>query len=89
MEIRFARSEISAINGFKKNNEDSNIITRDIRKVIVPKEESFTYVLNSAKSGNEMAAVQIDEWYRYCRPRNSKEKYVLKQIKKAVDEIFE
>lgn len=88
MEIRFSRTEISSINSFKKSNGYNSIDTGS-KKVDVPKEESFEYVLNSAKSGNEMAAVQIDEWYRYCKPRSSTEKCVLNQIKKAVDEIFE
>lgn len=87
METRFSRSEISSINNLRNGN--NNTSTNNSRKLYVPKEESFTYILNRAKSGNEMAAVQIDEWYRFCRARNSSEKCVLNQIRKAADEIFE
>jgi hypothetical protein len=45
-------------------------------------------VLDKAKAGNEMAAVQIAEWNNLCRPNNSTEKKVLLKIKQASEEIF-
>jgi hypothetical protein len=87
MESRFKRSEITSINNFETGS--GNMLDTRKKRIAVPREESFAYVLNKARSGNEMAAVQIDEWYRFCKAHNNKEKQVLNQIKKAIEEIFE
>lgn len=89
MSIKFCRSKISYINDLHRTKSCNGRDTQQVMKVVIPSEESFTYVLNMAKSGNEMAAVQIDEWSRFGSPENSEEQCILNQIKKAYNEIFE
>lgn len=88
MAIRFNKSEIAFVNNLKKDT----VLRKGGQnkgKVDIPTEESFSYILDKAKSGNEMAAVQIDEWNRFCKPRNTKEESVLNKVRKAAEEIFE
>jgi hypothetical protein len=83
MEIRFNRSEISAvINSLNKEN------TKNSRKTVTPNENTFAYLLSKARAGNEMAAVQIDEWQRFCKSDDSRDKHVLELINKAAEELF-
>ncbi len=84
MEIKFKKQDITSINESLKTR-----VTGQDAKINVPTEESFTYVLNKAMSGNEMAAVQIAEWNCFCKPGNSREQMVLARIRKATDDIFE
>lgn len=84
MEIRFNRLEIAAvINSLNIGNP------RKTRRISTPNEKTFDYLLDKAKAGNEMAAVQIDEWQRFCKFRNSRDKHVLELINNAVEELFE
>lgn len=84
MEIKFKRQEILSINNSLKTvGTDRNCCLH------VPSEESFSYVLNKAMDGNEMAAVQLVEWNSLCKPSNNIEQRVLAQIRKATDEILE
>ena len=89
MEIRFSRSEISSICSMQKCSAIKNRKVQYARKVAIPTEEIVIYILNRAKAGNEMAAVQIDEWCKYCSPSNSREQYILNMLKTAADELFE
>lgn len=56
--------------------------------VTVPTKETFEYILESAKKGNEMAAVQLDEWKSSCKPKSFKEMQVISMIKSATNEIL-
>ncbi len=89
MKIKFNRSEISSISSIQTFNIKKAKNIQQNKIVAVPAEEIAIYIYNVAESGNEMAAVQIDEWCRFCKPNNIKEEYVLSWIKKAADELFE
>jgi hypothetical protein len=88
MTIVYNKLEISLINNIQKNILIKNKYFFQNRKITVPTEESFAYVLEKAKTGNEMAAVQIDEWQRFCTPRDDNEETILKKIKEATKDIF-
>jgi hypothetical protein len=89
MSIKFCRSKISDINNSRREKSNNNKNTQQEMKVVLPSEESYTYVLSEAEAGNEMAAVQIDEWSRFGVPENSKELCILFKIKRAYNEMFE
>jgi hypothetical protein len=83
MEIRFNRSEISAvINSLDKGNSQYS------RNINIPTENTFAYLFSKAKLGNEMAALLIDEWQRFCKSDDSRDKHVLELINKAAEELF-
>lgn len=89
MDIKFSRMQISLINNGKLVglNKEQNLYKN--KKVAVPAKETFQYILECAKKGNEMAAVQLDEWHRCCTPQNPNEEQVIRLINKGVNEIFE
>ena len=89
MSIKFCRSKISYINDLRWIKSSNSKNTQQEMRVAIPSEESFTYVLTKAKSGNEMAAVQIDEWSRFGNAENNEEQCILYEIKRAYYEIFE
>ncbi|MGE5630025.1 MAG: hypothetical protein ACM3TR_02885 [Caulobacteraceae bacterium] len=89
MVIKFDRVQISSVNNMQSVRLNKNKDMSNDKKVAVPAKETFEYILESAKKGNEMAAVQLDEWQRCCKPQNAKEKQVISLINKATKEIFD
>jgi hypothetical protein len=86
--IKFDRSLITNIN----NVETYNIYKRksivNSKKVSVPKKDIFMHIFENAKKGNEMAVVILDEWQKFCKPKDETEKKVMHMIDKAAGEIF-
>lgn len=89
MVTKYSRLEISIINNLQKDSPTRVRLTQKDRNIAIPDEENLDYIFDMAKSGNEMAAVQIDEWIRFCRPHNLEEKSRLGLIRKVANEIFE
>lgn len=88
MDIKFDRAQISSINNIQLARVSKNKNLSYDHRVAVPTRETFEYILANAKKGNEMAAVQLDEWQRACEPKNEKEKQIVNLVKCAVDEIL-
>jgi hypothetical protein len=82
--VKFSKTYINSINDLLMMKRTG----KTIKKVDVPSEESFTYILKKALTGNEMAAIQLNEWLRYCNPADANEQELLDRIKKAADKIF-
>lgn len=87
MEVKFNRSLIATINSTQSAHSDKNKETGS-KCVAIPEKETFKYILENAKKGNEMAAVLIDEWQRYGKPKDEQETKIVKSINNAVDKIF-
>ncbi|MDF2841555.1 MAG: hypothetical protein K0Q99_2327, partial [Clostridia bacterium] len=70
MTTKFDRMQIAYINNacIAKDNKN-NVLQRD-KSMAVPQKETFKYVFNNAKKGNEFAAVLLDEWQNSCCPQN-------------------
>lgn len=88
MNIQFNKRLISSINNIHPAKTNKNADMSNNNKMAVPSKKTFNYILKNAKNGNEMAAVQLDEWQKSCVPQNDKEKQIVKMINNAVDEIL-
>ncbi len=88
MGIGASRYDSVVISSFYKTSHLREIGVKRVRKVCMPTEESFSYILDMARTGNEMAAVQLYEWHRFCKPGNIKEQHILMLIEEAVCEMF-
>ena len=88
MITKFDRMQIAYINNAQvAMGSRKNILAQD-RTIAVPKQETFKYVFNNAKKGNEFAAVLLDEWQKNCCPKNEQEQQVVELINKATKTIF-
>jgi len=72
-----ALTKVSAENTSKKNE-----------KVPLPDEETFAQILDKAKNGNEMAALHILEWQKYCVPKNDKDTDMVTLINNAAKKLW-
>lgn len=88
MDIKFNRLLISSINNSHSIKSNKNTDLGNSKKNAVPSKETFDYIFQNAKKGNEMAAVQLDEWQKSCIPQNSKEKQIIRMINSAINEIL-
>lgn len=88
MSIMFDRVQISSVNRIQLAAGSRNRGTDVNRQTAVPTRETFLYILENAKKGNEMAAVQLDEWKNTCKPQNDSEKQIVSMIQSAVNEIL-
>jgi hypothetical protein len=88
MVARFNRALIMSINNTQPIQPYNHKTGYKSKKVEVPEKETFRYVFEKAKRGNEMAAVLLDEWQRLCEPKNEKEVQIVKSISKAINKIF-
>ena len=88
MITKFDRMQIAYINNAQvANGSRRNVLTQD-QAMAVPKQETFKYVFNNAKKGNEFAAVLLDEWQKNCCPKSKEEQQVVELINKATKRIF-
>ncbi len=85
MEAKFNKRDISLITAKIYSYDSCNTQKKTIA---IPSEDIFAYVFNEAKLGNEMAALQIHEWSKYCKPCNIREKCICHRIKEAAKKIF-
>jgi hypothetical protein len=85
---KFNRALITSINSLQSNNSSKIGMAYENKSVAVPEKETFKYILEKAKKGNEMAAVLLDEWQRSCKPGNEKEESIIRSINKAVHKFF-
>lgn len=83
MNIKYCKTQFCDINKTPENFDCKS------KKLTMPTIETFNYILEKAKTGNEMAAVQIDEWQKFCKPKNNQEKSVFRLINCAAKELFE
>jgi hypothetical protein len=88
MVIKYNRSVITSINNTQSGHSNTNTITDRSRKIAVPEKDTFKYIFENAKKGNEMAAVLLDEWQRSCKPKDVKEEQIIRYINKAANQIF-
>lgn len=90
MITKFDRMQIASINDTHSAAAKRNRVLQSTAKTVaVPQEETFKYVFDNAKKGNEFAAVLIDEWQKNCDPKNDKENKVFQLINVASKKIFE
>jgi hypothetical protein len=85
LQVKFNKSDINGIYDLLRERKSG----RSVKKLNVPSEESFAYILKKAQSGNEMAAFQLSEWLTFCKPSSTDEQKVISNIKKAAEKIFE
>lgn len=86
--MKFDRMQISFVNVFLSDRTSKVKGTAKIKKIAVPEKETFKYIFENAKKGNEMAAVLIDDWQRNCEPKNDNEKKIINMINTAANRIF-
>ncbi|OGO79156.1 MAG: hypothetical protein A2Y23_06305 [Clostridiales bacterium GWB2_37_7] len=85
---KFDRMQIAYINNTQAAGDRKNNVLKQSKSVAVPHQETFKYVFDNAKKGNEFAAVLLDEWQNNCLPKNEEEKQVVELINKATNKIF-
>ncbi|MGE5632224.1 MAG: hypothetical protein ACM3TR_14170 [Caulobacteraceae bacterium] len=88
MVAKFDRVQIASVNKIQSRHMNNMGNMPVIKKTAVPGKETFKYIFDNARKGNEMAAVLLDEWQKNCEPKGNKEKQVFQLINKAADEIF-
>lgn len=88
MVTKFDRMQIASVNEFQRSSMSNvrNVIRTE--RIAVPKKETFKYVFDNARKGNEMAAVLLDEWQKSCKAQNLGEEQIIQLINKAVSKIF-
>ncbi|MEA4849003.1 MAG: hypothetical protein VB106_17350 [Clostridiaceae bacterium] len=86
--MKFDRVQISSINDYQSVRIGSNANASKRKAIAVPKKETFNYVFENAKRGNEMAAVLLDEWEKNCEPKNNNETQIVSMINMAANRIF-
>lgn len=84
--VKFNRELIATINN--NQAEELDEVDNSNKNVAVPEQETFQYIYENARKGNEMAAVLLDEWQRSCKPKDDKEELIVKTIQKAANRIF-
>lgn len=87
MITKFDRMQIAYINNAHQADDRKKQVMLQ-KAMAVPQQETFKYVFNNAKKGNEFAAVLLDEWQKNCCPTNAEEKQVVELINKATKTIF-
>lgn len=88
MAIKFDRLIIESINGSQRGSINRNTNMGNYKRNIVPEKETFEYIFENAKKGNEMAAVLLDEWQKCCKPKDAEEKQIVDLINSAVNQLF-
>ncbi len=84
--VKFSRELIATIN--ENQSEEVNKVETGNKNIAVPEQETFQYIYDNARKGNEMAAVLLDEWQRSCKPKDDKEELIVRTIQKAANKIF-
>ncbi|KUO70306.1 MAG: hypothetical protein APF77_16595 [Clostridia bacterium BRH_c25] len=88
MITKFDRMQISSINDIHAGRISKVKGNVNSKKVAVPEKETFKYIFENAKKGNEMAAVLLDEWQKNCEPKGNKEEQIIHMINMAANRIF-
>jgi hypothetical protein len=87
MSIKFDRMQIEYIN-IRSTRGNRSEASYQNSIVEVPKKETFSYVFDNAKNGNEFAAVMLDEWQKNCQPKNEEEQRIVHMINLAANRLF-
>lgn len=81
------RPMLVAINGMYSYKSNLNRPVQQAPKTELPDMDTFKYILEKAKTGNEMAEVFLKEWQQCCEPKNDFESHMMKLINSAVKKI--
>jgi len=88
MIVKFDRIQISSVNDISAGGAGKVKGGMKSRTVEVPEKETFRYIFEKAKKGNEMAAVLLDDWQKNCKPKGDEEKQIINMINMAANSIF-